>query len=176
MEAEWRWYITHPFFPMVSSVVAELGLEEGVELRAPLYDRRVVEFTARRPWSDRSQGPETKRLLRAAIKGLVPDAVIAPRPYRTGVTSGIAARAFDQELPGVVARLMEQPLQLAALGIVDERRFSDTCGAILAKKRVSENAVIGVFYTTQAELWVRAHGNGEVNGRVGRPAVAARAG
>jgi asparagine synthase (glutamine-hydrolysing) len=156
-EAEWRWYILHPFFPLVSSVVAELALEEGVEVRAPLYDRRIVEFTSRRPWSDRSRGNETKRLLRAAIEGLVPDEVIAPRTHRTGVTSGLARRAFEGEFPTILRRMLDRPLRLAKMGIVEEDQFRLACRSILEGKPESEEEVIGAFYTVQAELWIRAH-------------------
>src|SRR6185437_1589002 len=46
---ETHWYLSHPYFPRVFGCVAAIALEEGVELRSPLYDRRIIDFAVRRP-------------------------------------------------------------------------------------------------------------------------------
>ncbi|CAA9301435.1 MAG: hypothetical protein AVDCRST_MAG40-384, partial [uncultured Gemmatimonadaceae bacterium] len=87
-------YLTHPFYARVASVVSELSLDEGVEQRAPLFDGRLVAFAATRPRVERRSGNETKRLLRAAVRGLLPDQVLASRPARTGTTSDYLTRSM----------------------------------------------------------------------------------
>jgi asparagine synthase (glutamine-hydrolysing) len=56
----------------------------GLEVRMPFYDRRFVEFGARIPARLKLEGIErTKRLFRAAMKGVVPD-VITDRKDKLG--------------------------------------------------------------------------------------------
>ena len=152
-EAEAHWFLTEPFFPRVNSAVAEFALEAGVELRSPLYDSRVIEFQATRPWSDRASQAETKRLLRAAVEGLVPEQVLAPRTTRTGVTGAYAVSSVHETVTPVLERLLEGPLLLADLGVVEPGALAK------ALERMRADAGSGlehpIFLTTQAELWLR---------------------
>ncbi len=152
-EAEWRWYLTNPFFPAVHSWVRSFGAQQGVEVRSPLYDGRIIDFQAGRPWSDRSLGVETKRLLRLAMKDLLPDALLAPRASRTGVTSAYASRQIKVDLPPLVRGLQQEELRLSALGIIDGRRFCDM--AIRAFAGQSPQYELVAFMTLSAELWLR---------------------
>ena len=79
--------------------------EEGVEIRSPLYDRRVIEFALTRPREERSSGVETKKLLRASMRGLLPDSILATRTKRTGVTGGYFGRSMREHLPAMVDEL-----------------------------------------------------------------------
>jgi asparagine synthase (glutamine-hydrolysing) len=54
----------------------------GCELSAPLLDRRIAEFAAGVPEEQRWSGMQTKRVLRAAMAGLVPDDVRMGQPKR----------------------------------------------------------------------------------------------
>ncbi|MEZ4417132.1 MAG: asparagine synthase-related protein [Gemmatimonadota bacterium] len=158
-EQEWRWFVQDPYFPMVGGLVADFALEEGVEARAPLYDRRIVEFAASRPWTDLSLGRETKRLLRAACRGLAPDAVLAPRPYRTGVTSAYAERQIRLAFPGLLRRLLERPLALEGLGIIRAEPFRQACAPLLEERGIPNiQDVMAIYYTLQTELWLRSQG------------------
>jgi len=69
---ETSWYLSHPYFPRAFACVADFALEEGVEVRSPLFDRRVVEFAVGRPREERAGGGETKRLLRRAMRRVTP--------------------------------------------------------------------------------------------------------
>lgn len=153
VEAEANWYLTEAMFPRVNAEVTRFALEADVELRSPLYDRRIVEFAATRPWSDRSQGKETKRLLREACRGLVPDAVLAPRPARTGTPLGYLRRALDQELPSLLEDLREEPLHMADLGIVDADQFYRACDRVVASE--GSGLELPVMQTLHTELWLR---------------------
>ncbi len=54
----------------------------GCELSAPLLDRRIAEFAASVPEEQRWSGRHTKRVLRAAMAGIVPDDVRIAQPKR----------------------------------------------------------------------------------------------
>lgn len=153
--AEVRWLLSYAFFPRVLATVAEYALEEGVELRSPLFDGRVVAFAAARPREDRAQGAETKRLLRAAMRGALPDALLAPRPRRTGMPGAYLARALRTTHAAEVARLVGAPLVLADLGVVDAAAFRAAWGRF--QRGDDRVAPLYLLLTLHAELWMRAH-------------------
>lgn len=150
---EMHFYLTSPYFPRVSSCLTQIAREEGVEVRTPLYDRRIVEFAARRPRSERNSGSERKRLLRAAMRGLLPDEVLASRPTKTGITAGYFDRATRTERPELFDEAFASPV-LESLGIVDGdrlrtawRRYRDSGGPRLG---------VALVQTLHTELWLRA--------------------
>lgn len=151
---ETRWYLTSPYFPKVFAVQAELALEAGVELRSPLYDARVIALAAGRPVEERARGGERKRLLRAALAGLLPESVLAHRPHGTGVTSGYFSAGLRAALPSLSERVLGD-LRLEALGIVDGPALRRAVDALLAGG-APEGVGVGVFLTLQSELWLRA--------------------
>lgn len=153
-EYETHWYLTHPYFPRVMGTVAELALAAGTELRSPLYDRRVIEFAVTRPRTDRSAGRETKRLLRRAMRGLLPESLLAPRPRRTGVTSAYFARGLRIRHAEAIAGLLTQPLALEEVGIVDGAALRRAWASYVR----SGGGALGVtlLLTLQCELWLRA--------------------
>ncbi len=152
-EAEGVWYLTEPMFPRVNAAITLFALEADVEHRAPLYDQRIVEFAATRPWSDRSLGKETKRLLRAASKGLVPDPVLAPRRSRTGTTTAYARDAMGLAFPELLKELRSAPMRLVELGIIDAEAFDSACEELLSSTYTGLEHPI--FLTAQTELWLR---------------------
>lgn len=152
--AETHAYLRFPFFGRIMGALRAFALEEGVVLRSPLLDDRVVRFAARRPWSERSDGTETKILLRRAMRGLVPDALLAPRPHRTGVTSAY----FLRQLRGPARPLIEEALRdplLATLGVIDATRLRSAWSHVLEVD--DDDLGARVFFTVQAEWWARAH-------------------
>jgi asparagine synthase (glutamine-hydrolysing) len=152
---EHLWMLTAPWVGRAMSGLAECALAEGVELRSPLLDQRVIALALARPWSDRVQRTETKRLLRAAMRDLLPASVLAPRPRRTGLTVGYSRYWMRQRLPAVMDRMFAAPLELEALGIVDgaalrrtAQRFRDAW--------LDEFSRIHLYHTVEVELWLRA--------------------
>jgi asparagine synthetase B (glutamine-hydrolysing) len=150
---ESRWYLTTPYGPRVLGAQAAAALAEGVELRSPLYDARVIALAATRPREERSAGGETKRLLRAAGRGLLPDAVLAPRAARTGMTSHYFRRTLCAELPGLV-HLTRSTCVLADLGVVDPHALAQ--GAERYLHAGGAELGVALILTFQAELWLRA--------------------
>lgn len=151
---EAQWLLTAPFFADLRASLAEILLEEGVELRTPLLDRSIVALAARRSRSERVSGGETKRLLRLAMHGILPDELLAPRPERTGVTSKYLATELRGACRNRITAAFQAPL-LADLGIVDAKKLKKEWDRFL---QLTSGTVTGIrFYETyQAELWLRA--------------------
>lgn len=148
------WYFTYPFTARIYALVSGLGLDGGVELRSPLLDRRIIEYALARPHRERRSGRETKRLLRAAVRDLLPAEAVAPRAFRTGLSSGY----FQRKLRGEHAELFRQTFRaprLADLGIVDAKVLQECCERYLAG-RGSDATAVHLFYTLQTELWLRS--------------------
>ena len=50
----------------------KMGMATSLEVRVPFLDNRIVDFVCRIPSHYRMQGFTLKRLLKAALKGVVP--------------------------------------------------------------------------------------------------------
>ncbi|HET7565614.1 MAG TPA: asparagine synthase-related protein, partial [Gemmatimonadaceae bacterium] len=164
---ETAWYLTYPYFARIFGCVSAINAEEGVELRSPLYDQRVIEFALSRPRTDRSHGRETKRLLRRAMHGLLPDDVLAPRTARTGVTSGYFDRSMRAGF-GALSGVFDHSV-LDALGIIDARVLRRSAAEY--QRYGESNLGVRLYFTLQAELWLRA--NGRADGGIPRREVCA---
>jgi asparagine synthase (glutamine-hydrolysing) len=83
----------------------------GLEVRAPFLDRPLVELAGRMPSTLKLKGWRTKHILKCALRGLVPDAILARRKQGFGVPLGPWMRgplraALEERLaPGTVARV-----------------------------------------------------------------------
>ena len=153
-DRETAWYLSHQYFPRVFGVTSTFAREEGVEIRSPLYDRRLIEFALTRPREERSAGTETKRLLRASMRGLLPDSILQARAKRTGETGGYFTRSMRQHLPTMVETLFGQSL-LAQAGVIDAMVFRQSASEYA--RGVQSNFAVGLFFTLQTELWLRSH-------------------
>jgi asparagine synthase (glutamine-hydrolysing) len=153
-DRETAWYLSHQYFPRVFGAVSTFAKEEGVEIRSPLYDKRVIELALTRPREERSSGAETKKLLRAAMRGLLPDSILAPRTKRTGVTEGYFARSMREQLPAMVDSAFEHSL-LESAGVIDAMEFKRAVREYA--RGVQSNFSVGLYFTLQTELWLRSH-------------------
>jgi asparagine synthetase B (glutamine-hydrolysing) len=147
-------YLRFPFFGRISALLHGFARDEGVELRSPLLDSRVVAFAAERPWSERIDGRETKILLRRAMRGLLPESLLAPRERRTGVTSAYFLRQLRGPGRAVVEGALKDP-RLADLGMIDVGRLRRAWEHVLAND--DDETGVRIFFTIQAELWLRSH-------------------
>lgn len=152
--AESHAYLRFAFYPRIFNLLHRFAMEEGVELRSPLLDERVVRFAVRRPWSDRADGAETKRLLRRAMRDLLPAEVLAPRPRRTGITSAYFLRELRRRGPAAMAHVLREP-RLAAVGVLDTDRLRRAWEHVL--RQDDDETAARIFFTMQAELWLRSH-------------------
>ncbi len=151
---ESRYYLSAPYFPRVYACVSSLAREEGVEVRSPLLDPRVIAFAAERPREERAWRRETKRALRAAMRGVIPDDVLAPRAMRTGTTGRLFGRAMRRDGADLVAEATRHS-RLAELGIVDPDALQR--GWETWQANGDGNLGVALFLTLQAEFWTRAH-------------------
>lgn len=160
-DAENRCYLTAPMFAAGASYMSSALLEEGIEARSPLLDRRIVEFALRRPVEERASGAETKVLLRRAAAGLLPEAVLAPRARRTGVTSGYSSREMRRHYPTLFGDVFKSRLLLAELGIVEPEVLRRSVDDYLT--RGGDFVRVALFHALKTEMWLRAH-LGDVRG------------
>jgi asparagine synthase (glutamine-hydrolysing) len=137
----------------VSSRLAALGLEEGVETRSPLLDERLIRFAAQRPRWERRSGRETKLLLRRAMRGMLPDEVLAPRPFKTGVIVNAVVTAMRERYPDLLRCLSDSPV-LGELGLIQPDALHRAYGEYLSHG--DAEVALALFSTAQVELWLRA--------------------
>jgi asparagine synthase (glutamine-hydrolysing) len=152
---ESRWYLESPFMPRAVANVATIALRNGVDLRSPIYDRRVIEFAASRPLAERASNEASKVVLSASMKGVLPESVLLPRPIKTGVPSHYVARQMARGLvPAFQEVLLGGSPRLAELGVVDVKRLSYALLEYDRTKRRDHGVVL--FSTLQTELWLRS--------------------
>ena len=154
--AETAWYLQTSLGQQMVSSVGEITLDGGVELRSPMYDRRVLELMSRRPREDRYSMAENKRLLRQALEGLLPADHLAPRHNRTGLPGGYLAEVLPRVLPDWLARVGGS-LRLADLGLVEPREVQQSLNRYLTNPVWESQHGVGVFDLLSAEYWLRSH-------------------
>ena len=149
---ETRRSLGNPTIPRVLAGISSLGLEHGVEPRAPLLDRRIVEFALARPRRERASDGAVKHLLRHAARNVLPPSVLAPRPVKTGVLTDYFARSFRADPDGIVTDAFAHSI-LADRGIVDGAAMQQTW-----REYKSRGAGPGghLFVAFQAEMWLQA--------------------
>src|SRR4029077_4166295 len=64
--------------------VDKIGMSVSLEARVPFLDHELVEFTMDIPMADKIRGNVPKRLLKAAVTGLIPDEIIHRRKMGFG--------------------------------------------------------------------------------------------
>lgn len=152
-EFERRWLLAHPFYPRILSECYRLCLREGVELRNPLADTRLLRFAAKRPRWERRIGRDVKILMRASLKDVLPRTVTGGRTGPMGTTDRLYFESIRRRLPRWID-LIDENAHLAALGIVDVARFRRSADELVHGDGV-ENAS-EIMYTILAEVWLRA--------------------
>ena len=146
-------FLLFPYFTRIMRLLSGYALEEGVELRAPLMDARVVRFAAERPWHERANGRETKLVLRGAMRGVLPDNVLAPREKRTGTTSAYFLRQLRAAgRPHFESMLTDS--RLADVGMIDPGRLRRAWEHLIAHG--DDELGVRLYFTLQAERWLRA--------------------
>lgn len=153
--AESAWYLLGAFGPRIIATACGIALEGGVETRSPLYDRRIIDFAARRPREERLSLGEKKRLLRASMRGLLPDEVLAARPRRTGLPGTWLREQLLALLPPIVAS-MQRECRLADLGLIEPGVLLEDWELFTRAPEREARRGGGVFHAVAAECWLRA--------------------
>jgi asparagine synthase (glutamine-hydrolysing) len=157
--AETSWYLTTSFGQRICATVAQVGLDAGVETRSPMYDRRVIEFMASRPREDRFALGETKRLLRQAMTGLLPEAHLAPRKARTGLPHRYLHRARREALPVWLEHLGHRTI-LEDVGLINVGTLRQAVERYLGTPRWEGHLGGELFDAFSVEFWLREHSTG----------------
>lgn len=153
---EARCGIICPHFPRALSWTRDSTVGMGVELRSPLLSRRVIDFAATRPVAERGREGNAKRLLKEAMRGWLPDSVLAPRPFKTGVASGYLHRQLQGRLTPALARIFDTPGGSSALvdhGLVDPAAVLRAAAEYDA--RPEHLTGVALYLTLGAEVWLR---------------------
>lgn len=142
------------FMPMLLDRKDRLSMANGVEVRVPFCDHRLVEYVFNVPWSMKTYDGREKSLLRGAVADLLPRSVVERRkaPYPSTQDAGYD-RAIRQELEKIVAEPSSPVLPLLDLDAV--RRHLDT-----PVEKASSMLVRGLHHETPARLdtWLGSYG------------------
>jgi asparagine synthase (glutamine-hydrolysing) len=163
--AETAWYLTTSFGQRICSIVTAIGLDEGLETRSPMYDRRVIEFMARRPRVDRFSQGEAKRLLRRAMAGVLPESHLVARRTRTGLPHRYLQRARREAIPAWSQALGGRTL-LGDLGLVDVTALQRAAHRYLSNPRWEGTLGTELFNVFSAEFWLAEHESPDLVSRV----------
>lgn len=150
---ELAWLTSRPHMGRACAESQALATAAGIDTRYPLMDRRVIEFAATRPAQERRLLGDDKRLLRHALRGLLPDEVLDPRPFKTGTMSGHFRTGFPKLFP-VLEQIARAPL-LAEFGIVAPAKLREAV-RIAGGPNASGAVNATLLNTLHAELWLRA--------------------
>ena len=152
---ETRRAFANPTTPRLFAALSSMGLDYSVELRSPLFDRRIVEYAFQRPRTERASRGAVKHLLRHAARDLLPPAILAPRAVRTGTLTSYFVKSFRADPDGIVSDAFDRS-RLADLGVVDAASLQQAWRRYKTKGEGSGGHLVVAF---QTELWVRSHGS-----------------
>ena len=153
--AEQAWFLQAAFPERTTALVFDICQQEGVELRTPLLDQRVVRFAATRPRWESNSGRQNKHLLRKSMQQLLPPQVVAPRASRTGLPSSYLERTLVSQL-GYARESFASGMLLAQIGIVSHKRLLSSLDDFLSTKAVSSEGAVALMCAVQAEWWLRS--------------------
>lgn len=151
--AQRRWALVFSSFARINAALNDLYWSQEVELRMPIWDRRVVEFAWSRDGEDMCGASEQKLLLTQSMHGVLPDSVTAPRLRRTGTADGYSDRHFR--------RFLQQPhfvsgspgAALAQLDLIDLEVLQSTVAKV---RDGSREDALPLLITIGADRWLSA--------------------
>jgi asparagine synthase (glutamine-hydrolysing) len=92
--------------------VDKIGMSTSIEARVPFLDHHLVEFTMDIPMEHKVRNGEAKYLLKRAVAGLIPDAIINRKKMGFGAPMSQWLRgAFGKEAEGFIlsSKLLQRP-------------------------------------------------------------------
>ncbi|KJS53089.1 asparagine synthase (glutamine-hydrolyzing) [Streptomyces rubellomurinus] len=123
-----------------------MSMANGLEVRVPFCDHRLVQYVFNAPWSMKTFDGREKSLLRAAVRDLLPDAVAdrvkSPYPVTADPHYPVLLR---QELARVAAEGTSP-----ALGLLDRRGLAD----MLAPDTDPQSVRLGVDLALDLDAWL----------------------
>jgi asparagine synthase (glutamine-hydrolysing) len=162
-----RFFLTRYLADDILVKADRASMAASLEVRAPFLDTDVVEYALRLPWHHKLGAWQTKRVLKAALRGVVPDRIL-DRPKKG---FGIPVAAW---IRGPLRSLFEDlfaPAALARCGLLDPTATR----ALLDRHLSGAQDLRKPLWTIAAFLlWERRWGAGQ--GRATVPLTAAAAG
>lgn len=150
------WALMYSAFPRICAALFDLSRHEGVEVRMPFYDRRLVEFALSRPAWDLSQPGRVKVILNRAVRERLPERTWTPQAggHKPGTANDYVEQRFGAETAALVATLSDRRWVSEEAGLLDRNAFIKE----LAARRADANVPrIPFSLTLLAEVWLRAH-------------------
>lgn len=152
---ETRSLLTTPLVSRAMSWNHAIALEEGILLRSPMFDQRVMQFAASRPLNERHGGPDSKVLLRRSMRDLLPPEVLEPRGRKTGTPAGY----FQREMRASACIEYEhlfggKQSNLEAMGLIRADRLRAAVDEYV--KTGSHALGASLQLTIEAERWLAA--------------------
>lgn len=128
--------------------LAELARPFGVQLEFPFLDRPVLDACLDTDIAVRANPFEYKPLLRRALRGLVPEDLLA-RHTKSNYTRDYCADVgrFNRRV-----RELFSPSTLSGLGLINDRRFLSTLERLAMGHMVGLRAFV---WTIETEIWLR---------------------
>ena len=129
-----------------------MSMANGLEVRVPFCDHRLVEYVYNTPWSMKTFDGREKSLLRAAVADILPESVLQRRksPYPSTQDP-----AYGQALTGRLAEVLADP-HSPVLDLLDRHKADE-----LAKSPASDGDSRSHRMTTELLLsldqWLRNH-------------------
>ncbi len=150
------WAASDSRFSRVCATLFAVLRSEGVELRSPFYDRRVLSFALSRPFEEMHRPGELKPLLRDSMRGRLPEEILAPRlggRGKTGTFEHYFHRRLESEIQEKISRL-RTPWESVRMGLVSPDRFRRSVDRAL-EGRLEWDAFIVAMVAV--EEWLQAH-------------------
>lgn len=122
--------------------------EDYIEVRYPYLDRRLVEFALAIPLEQMVRPTESRSIVRRALRGLVPDAVLDRRNKTSW--GEVLFRTLAKQWP-VVSDILTAS-RLGEMGIVDQPAFTRALDR--ARHGFATN-LVQLMWTISLELWIR---------------------
>ncbi|MDA2915389.1 asparagine synthase (glutamine-hydrolyzing) [Nitrospinae bacterium AH_259_B05_G02_I21] len=147
-DALYRGFTISPL-PSLLRIEDRNGMAHSVEARSPFMDYRLVEFLFSLPPEQKIQKGYTKRILREACRGVVPETVLA-RPDKMGFVTPMGPW-FRSDLRQRIAELLA-PKVLSQRGYLDPGRSQ---AAFQAHCSGQANLDFTIWSWVNLELWFR---------------------
>lgn len=130
--------------------VDRMAMAHGLEVRSPLLDTDLVEFVARLPATHKVRGLSMKRVLKAAVRDLLPRSILHRRKRGFGVPLD---RWFRTDLRSYVEAQLLSPQ--ARVGSCCDR---DAVRALVARHQSGDNLGHALWTLLTLEVFLRREG------------------
>ncbi|MFC8274574.1 asparagine synthase (glutamine-hydrolyzing) [Streptomyces sp. NPDC057271] len=137
------------FLPCLLDRTDRLSMGVGLEVRVPFLDHRLVEYVINVPWAVKTHDGREKSLLRAAMKGLLPDPVLQRRksPYPM-----VRDPAYRAALTTQVRQLLSSGSP--AIGLLDPKAVRTLLLEAQGEDRFPRE---GLEFVLDLDRWMRTH-------------------